>query len=64
MEEDSDEDSEEEKLLYQLINFLFNLFRTVWNTLDYLFVNNLIKDEELGCVIVQILMILITYQNI
>ena len=65
-EEDSDEDSEEEKIIISINKFPIQVIclEQCENTLDYLFVNDLIKDEELGCIIVQILMILITYQKI
>jgi hypothetical protein len=34
------------------------------NTLDYLLVEDIINEEELGCIVIQILMILITYQKL
>ena len=34
------------------------------NTLDYLLVEDIVNEEELGCIIIQILMILITYQKL
>ena len=34
------------------------------NTLDYLLSEDLVKDDELSCIIIQILMILITYQKL
>ena len=33
------------------------------NTLDSLFVDDKLSQEELGCIVVQILMMLITYQK-
>ncbi len=34
------------------------------NTLDYLLVEDIVNEEELGCIVIQILMILITYQKL
>lgn len=34
------------------------------NTLDYLLVEDLVNEEELGCIMLQIIMILITYQKL
>ena len=69
---ESDESSEDSSLMSDdVINININDFpielialERCNNTLDSLFTENNLCDEELSCIIIQILMILITYQKV
>jgi hypothetical protein len=63
---DSLDNSEPENIMISLKKFPVGIIclECCENTFDYLLTNNKIKDEELSSIIIQILMILITYQNV
>ena len=64
--EDSDESSECENIMVSINNFPIQIIalENCDNTLDKLFVEDKLSQEELSCIVVQILMMLITYQKL
>jgi hypothetical protein len=64
--ENSSESSDEENIMVSINKFPIQIIalENCNNTLDQLFVNGKIKQEELECIIIQILMMLITYQKL
>jgi len=65
-EESESETSEEENIIVAIDKFPVQAIalETCESTFDELLVNNSISQEELGCIITQILMMLITYQKL
>ena len=64
--EDSDESSECENIMISLNNFPIQIIalENCDNTFDKLLVEDKLSQDELSCIIVQILMMLITYQKL
>ena len=62
---DSSDDSESDVVMVSIEKFPIQIIslECCENTFDYLLANDKLNDDELTCIIIQILMMLITYQN-
>ena len=65
-ESDGSDGSDVENIMVSINKFPIQIvaMENCTNTLDSLFVENKLKQEELGCIVTQILMMLITYQKL